>query len=356
MKDAHPTSLFARPPATLPVPPSRLACTRKSLINKIAFISSFIVLGAAVVQACCMVPATYQGSVGQDAQEAVLIHDGGREELVLRVNYRISGTSMPDTFAWVVTVPNEPDAYAVADAKLFEEMFELSERLLVPKTRGRGAKSLDSDAVPQGIELGKRVQVGPYDIQPVRGVGPKALAGLNAWLGKNGFPPEDPAHMTYFVQHKFTFLCVRISPAGQEKTVSGNGLLPPLHLSFKSAAPYYPLRFSSRQGVFDVNLHVLTRSQLDYDKNASTLQRLNWSSQAFKRNVTLTTKEMPETLGKVLAKSVWKGKVGIWRYNNLRCSGVNRGNSISTWKQDIFFADEAVDGRDKTEPTKRDRN
>ena len=45
--------------------------------------------------ACCMVPRTYNGTIGQDAQEAVLIHDDGREELILRINYRITGDTLP---------------------------------------------------------------------------------------------------------------------------------------------------------------------------------------------------------------------------------------------------------------------
>jgi hypothetical protein len=303
------------------------------------FIASLIVWGTVEAPACCMVPATYKGSIAQDAQEAVLMHDGDRQELVLRINYRIAGDTMPDTFAWVVTVPNEPDAYAVADAKLFKEMFELSERLLAPRSQKR-SKGLQTDSlqVPvAGVELGKRVQVGPYDIQPVRGVGPQALTGLNTWLAKNGFPTEPPDHMKYFVHNKFTFLCVRITPGGQEKTVSANGLLPPLHLSFKSAAPYYPLRFSSRQGVFDVNLHVLTRDKLDYNKSAATMKRLNWTSQNYNQNVDLKGKDMPDTLKKVFGKTVWKNGGGTWRYNNLRCTRVNHGDSISTWKEDITF-------------------
>ena len=62
---------------------------------------------------CCMVPAGYKGSITQSGQEAVIFHDNGREELILKINYRISGAEMPDRFAWIITVPNEPDAYAI---------------------------------------------------------------------------------------------------------------------------------------------------------------------------------------------------------------------------------------------------
>lgn len=297
-------------------------------------------LGVIVVLGCCMVPVTYKGSIGQDAQEAVLIYDGNREELVLRINYRIKGVSMPDKFAWVITTPKEPDSYAVADPKLFKDMFKLSRHLVVPQLRyggkGKSAQRM-INSLPEGIKLGKRVKVGPYDIQPVRGVGANALTGLNKWLKSKGFPTEAPDHMTYFIKKNFTFLCIKVTPPEKAKAVSPKGMLPPLHLSFKTASPYYPLRFSSRQGVFDVNLHLLIRKKLDYDASASTLKKLNWTSRTYKRNVLLAEKMMPETLKKVFSKSVWKKNVGTWHYNNLRCSQVNKGDAISKWKTDIFF-------------------
>jgi hypothetical protein len=297
-----------------------------------------VMVTATAALACCMVPVSYKGSIGQDAQEAVLIHDGDREELVLRINYRIKGDKMPEQFVWVITTPHEPDAYAVADAELFSDMFDLAAKLLVPKSRSKGLRKAATDAVvPEGVELGKRVAVGPYDIQPIRGVGPDALQGLNTWLGEHGFPTEAPEHMTYFVKNGFTFLCVRVTPAGEDSAVSAGGPLPPLHLSFRTSVPYYPLRFSSRQGVFDVNLHMLTRNKLDYDESAATLARLNWASRAYKRNVKLTSRRMPDTLTRVFGKSVWKDKIGNWRYNNLRCSQVNKGDSIRKWKEDITF-------------------
>jgi len=245
---------------------------------------------------------------------------------------------MPDTFVWVITTPKEPDAYAVADPLLFEDMFALAEALVVPVNKSM-ARSKETDS-PQaaGVELGKRVQVGPYDIQPVRGVGPHALTGLNLWLKDNGFPTETPDHMTYFVTNNFTFLCVKVTAKEKNQSVEPNGMLPPLHLSFETPVPYYPLRFSSRQGVFDVTLHVLTRSKLDYKKSDQTLTKLNWSSQNYKQNVKLPERQMPATLRKVFGMSAWKDDVNTWWYNNIRCSRVNSRHPISDWKEDVFLS------------------
>ncbi len=290
--------------------------------------------------ACCMVPLSYEGSIGQDAQEAVLIYDEGREDLVLRINYRITGESMPDTFAWVITVPAEPDKYALADEKLFKEMFELARRFVVPAPRSMPTLSCSAfkmgGRISAGLEFGERVNVGPYDIQPVRGVGANALQALNGWLHENGFPTEDESAMRYFVEEGFTFLCVKITAGEEGGAVSPNGLLPPLHLSFKSDGLYYPLRFSSRQGVFDVNLHVLTQKKLDYEKGASTLERIAWGSTNYKRNVKLNKRDFPDALKAVFAKG--KRSQRSWRYNNIRCYRVNRDNSIKTWPEDVFLA------------------
>ena len=135
----------------------------------------------------------------------------------------------------------------------------------------------------------------------------------------------------------FTFLCVKVSAAEGLDAVSSGGMLPPMHLSFESTQPYYPLKFSSRQGVFDVNLHVLTRDKFDYKKSSDTLTRLNWGSQHYNRNVKLKEKDMPKSLKKAFAESAWKGDIKTWRYNNLRCYQVNKGDSISTWNSDITF-------------------
>jgi hypothetical protein len=284
-----------------------------------------------------MVPATYKGTISQSAQEAVLFHANGREELILKINYQIKGDTLPDHFAWVITVPNKPDKYAVADKELFKDVFKWADPLVHPPTLGGGGKDAGNDSDASGLEIGKPVKVGPYTIVPVKALGKQALNGLNQWLGKNGFPREDPKHMAYFVENKFTFLCVRFDPPKGQKTVDKAGGVPPLHLSFKSATPYYPLRFSSRQGVFDVNLYVLTKKKFDYKGSGDSLKRINWSRDGLLPNVKVKPESFPKSLKAVYDKSRFKGYSGVWYLNVLRANGVNRGNTIAKWKKDIFF-------------------
>ncbi len=298
-----------------------------------------IFTSSAVGYACCMLPRTYKGTISQKAQEAVIIHADGRQEMVLRINYQISGKTMPGQFAWVITVPNEPDKYQLADRELFPQMFKLSEHLRPRPRSSKGSKfeqDGDSDS-KNGVELGQRAVVGPYDIQPVRGVGKNAIDGLNRWLAKNGFPREDENHMAYFVKRNFTFLAIKISSSKKDRPVASAGLLPPLHLSFASEKPYYPARFSSRQGVFDINLHIFTQKPLDYDENKSMLKRLNFDNQNFRRNAKLPWKNFPAKLQTVFHKSKFRAKRKTWIYNNIRGRAVNRNNAIAKWKTDIFF-------------------
>ncbi|MFP6904024.1 MAG: DUF2330 domain-containing protein, partial [Verrucomicrobiota bacterium] len=138
-----------------------------------------------LILACCMVPRTYKGTIHQNTQEAVIFHDRGMQDMILRINYEINGEGAPDHFAWIITVPNEPERYAVADAKVYEEVFAWANPLVQPP-RPRGLfhfQSLAEDAaVDKGLAFSEPVEVGPYDIQPVKVKGAEALGELNTWL------------------------------------------------------------------------------------------------------------------------------------------------------------------------------
>lgn len=310
-----------------------------------------IVLTAApYVWACCMVPRNFAGSIGLDAQQAVMFYHDGREDLIVGIDYRIKpktgadNVQMPDRFAWVITVPNEPDRYKLADKELFGQVDHWAySKVTPPRPVNRDAKkSVDSLAVPEeapsnSIELGKREVIGPYDIQPVRGVGPDALTGLNDWLKDNGFPTEDPEHMKYFVEEGFTFLAIKISKPKDEKAVGAAGTLPPLHLSFETEAPYYPLRFSSRQGVFGVNLYVLSTEPVDYKKSLPSLDKMAWSGRDLLRNVSVKTSEFPKRLAESFKHVEDAPADAKWHLNVINARQVNRDNAIAGWDSDVFF-------------------
>ena len=309
-------------------------------MKKIGFVV-VLLIPVHLILACCMVPRTYKGTIHQNTQEAVIFHDRGMQDMILRINYEIDGEGAPDRFAWIITVPNEPERYAVADAKVYEEVFAWADPLVQPP-RPRGLfKNLAEDAAvddQRDLAFSEPVKVGPYDIQPVKVKGAEALGELNAWLSKNDFPTEDPKHMKYFAENGFTFLCIKINPAKGQAAVGTDGDLEPLHLSFKSEDVYYPLRFSSRQGVFDVNLTVLTREKLDYRKSAANLNKIGWSARDLKKNVVVSRDDFPEALAAAYAHSSFnKLAEKHWHLNVIRTRHTNRGNTIAKWDADVFF-------------------
>ena len=313
------------------------------LVAVALFGAGSLILGSAPADACCMLPRGHAATIGQAGQKAVLVHHAGKEDLILAVDYRISGETMPDRFAWVITVPAEPHAYAVVEEEIFREVADWAIPLVTPKPEEswglkRGAGGLDAPVAPAAdLEFGKRTVVGPYDIQPVRARGLHALESLNDWLTENGFPTEDPGHMAYFVREEFTFLAVRVTPPEEGQPVAKGGLLPPLHLSFDSERPYYPLRFSSRMGPLDIDIFALTGEAFDYEASKSTLDRIRWEDVGLLRNVEVIADRLPTRLGKALSKSPLGARKEGWYLNVLRPRRVNADDTIRTWEEDVFF-------------------
>lgn len=245
------------------------------------------------VEACCMLPEAFLGGVGQAEQTALLIHHDGVQDLTLGIRYEITADAqgnMPEKLTWLIALPNEPfeaDGYALAKPSLFDELSSLAREHLVrrlPRPRskqavpeGEGFVEAAGEA-PEGVELGRAVSVGPYDIQPVRGVGQKALDGLNNYLKTRGFPAEDPDHMAWFVEHGFTFLCIEVTPEEGSAQLPKAEALPPLRVRFETEYPYYPLRYSSQQGDFDLALYTMTDRPIDLKRSFYVLHAIGWEN------------------------------------------------------------------------------
>ena len=307
---------------------------------------SFVVIGfyppLAQSPACMMVPLGYDGTVSQDAQKAILVKHGDNEELILRINYKIDGETPPDQIAWIVTVPNEPTQYKLADNTLFDEVGRWSFNL-ADYTPPRWMPSIGcsgSEIRSDSVSLGNRALIGPYDIQPVRATGMDALNDLNQWLNSNQFPTETPDHMKYFVENDFTFLCIKVVAPADATTISQNGDLPPLHMSFKSKDLYYPLKFSSRQGQFSVSLSMITDQPLSNSKLAKVREQLE-SIRMNNDNVHRVSSDIPEDLVKQLNDCVFASAINDddqrWFVNHIWSHRVNDQYPIADWKQDILI-------------------
>lgn len=308
-----------------------------------------LLAAAGTVLSCCMAPASFLGSISQNAQNAIIFHQGDREELILRINYQITGATMPDRFAWIVTTPTEPDAYRVAKPDLFDAMDRWASRLLTPRPKpqatgcglGCGKEPAAGAIMAEeaaALEFGELAEVGPYAIQPVRARGAEALGALNGWLKENGFPSEDPEHMTWFIEKEFTFLCIKVTPPEGESAVPESSVLSPLQISFESVEVYYPLLFSARQGEFALSLYTLTFEPLNFDASMNSLERIHWHGSSLLKNVRVPTEELPSLLESVCNESKLRIPESEWHLNIVSSPVVNRNAEILDWQEDVFLA------------------
>jgi len=204
--------------------------------------------------ACIHAPKHYKGSIAETSQEAVIFHQNGREELILKVAYKVEGDGPgPNQLGWVIPVPNQPDKYAVAERALFKELFDLTK----PVPRG-GFQKFKAPTDTKSIVLLEKTSVGEYTIQPILASGRHAGTALNGWLQKNGFGTLPDENLHYYLENQWTFLAIRIDPAKAGDTLKTTGTFRPLRISFLSDRIVYPLKFSSHQGSFPVNLYVIT--------------------------------------------------------------------------------------------------
>jgi hypothetical protein len=234
-------------------------------------------------------PRSYEGSLEETAQEAILIFQAGddtrsaREDMILKVS--VKGGALTE-FGWVIPFPAPPDIER-EDAALFRELFNYVE---ARKARGHGkasegTKSAGADASPRAVEVISRKTVGSYDTAVVR----DKEGGLNDWLHSNGFQPlEDAEDVLGFYREKdYVFACIKVSDAAlaEGKAVD----LHPLRFSFDTGGRdgiYFPMKLTGLQSEpFDVNLYVFHRywindrlSRFGYEHRGFHLRYRDWDS------------------------------------------------------------------------------
>ena len=317
-------------------------------------------------RACCMVPEDYLGDVGQAEQLALLIHRDGVQDLVLGIKYEITpaeGGKLPEKLTWLIALPTEPmedGGYGLAESSLFDELSVLAQDTLIRHLpRPRSSHGFDAaedapDAVEEaaegGVELGRAVTVGPYDIQPVRGVGQHALDGLNNYLKTRGFPTEDPDHMAWFVEHGFTFLCIEVKPKPGDDALPKGDQLPPLRVRFETEYPYYPLRYSSQQGDFSLSLYTLTDRPIDLKRSAHVLHAIGWENTPGKKLGQYTRWKAPQMVKTKSMFDRWYPLDSVpdetkamleqetqWSFGLFMGRPNPENRPISSWTGDCFF-------------------
>jgi hypothetical protein len=229
--------------------------------------TALTLLLASSAVACLHAPQDSGLKIEQEGQTAVIFWADGRQELFLSVDYEVKGgvpnrKSASTGLAWVIPVPSAPDSYQVAEAGLFDlaraAWHEAKPKVPAIESDGPLARSLGPKSASRGIRLLEKVDVGDYEIQPIQTKDKESGAALNAWLTGNGFAEVPAGNMAYYLERSWTWLAVKAKPAAG----ATKGKLKPLQISFASDEIVYPLKFSSHQGKFRVELYVVTEKPL----------------------------------------------------------------------------------------------
>jgi hypothetical protein len=204
--------------------------------------------------------------VWEPSQTGLLLHDesSGREDLYLRVGFE--GTARD--FGWIVPVPSLPQVEA-APPDLFFECAVLTE----PIVRERGMGCLSGDAgrtlAPGDVEVYDDRRIGLYHSMVVGASDASALAdSLTRWGFLHAQNREQAtAALQHYVDRSWFFAVFRIDPAQVPgETGVWGGTLDPVHLTFASARPVYPLRISalSAAALSEVLLYVCAERRLTF--------------------------------------------------------------------------------------------
>ncbi|MFI6014022.1 DUF2330 domain-containing protein [Streptomyces sp. NPDC051243] len=199
-----------------------------------------------------MVPdGARQVTVGRE--ESVVRWDGRREQIVMRLT--VHGDA--ERVAWIMPVPRRATV-RLGDPALFDELHDVTAPLHRERRhfwpRDDDWPLLTGDASSERrrprppwaaagppVDVVGRQRLGPFDVARLTATDPGALDG---WLDSNGFalPPALDGALRPYVQKRWEYVTVKLTP--QTTGTPLTGTLDPLHLTFRTDEPVYPMRLS----------------------------------------------------------------------------------------------------------------
>jgi hypothetical protein len=196
------------------------------------------------------------------AQETSIVrYDGGQEQIVMRLSVR----SQARDAAWLMPTPTR------ARVTLGENVwFDQLDRLTVPAVErhrhwlprlSTGGPPLAGAPrrSPDGVGVLERQRLGPFEVTTLSAGDSRALA---SWLTSHGYhlPGRLAEALKPYVAQHWTYTAIKLAPEQGRLT----GELDPLHISFASSAPIYPIRLSRlAKTPQSVHLYVLAPHRVD---------------------------------------------------------------------------------------------
>jgi len=190
-----------------------------------------------------------------DRQSALLWQEGGREHMLLSVQY--SGGS--DEFAWVIPVESKPEVTVEKGAPFTElrRVTEIRRRRLARSIEEGASKGMPGGG---GVTVLEQKEEGPYNIAVLSAT---SGGGLYEWLKKNRFAVSKNARgqLDYYIGRKFVFVAARIRNGAQTSSAVkdrlSSGTIAPMHLACRAKELSYPLKMTAvNPGMSEMEIYV----------------------------------------------------------------------------------------------------
>jgi HEAT repeat protein len=260
--------------------------------------SIFLSPSACFADGCFVFRWNKQFDIGEPTQKAIILHDNGRENLVLQVKYE----GPPEEFGWLVPVPGLQEVRK-GSMDCFYELSRLTQEQFGESISSLGRGATMSQAASEAVKVIEIKTVGAYEVAVLAAGDSGKLAG---WLDANNFvfPKDKRDVLDTYVKKGWYFVAIKIDPNQSEfvlvkgspkrgvvqKSIAestreklANGELHPLIISFDSAQCVFPLGISAVNGKpSEISLYVLSSepliSRTIFDKKfAGYLQeRVKW--------------------------------------------------------------------------------
>ncbi len=183
------------------------------------------------------------------SETSVVRWDGREEEIVMRLT--VNGDA--ERAAWIMPVPNRADV-RLGDPEIFETLSDVTAPVYRDRLRfwpedpwpfdddeTDGVGAAPSGGAGPGVGVVDRQRLGPFDVARLTADDPEALG---AWLRDNDFtlPARLKSALRPYVEQNWEYVAVRLSPDSGDTPL--HGALDPIHLTFASDRPVYPMRLS----------------------------------------------------------------------------------------------------------------
>ncbi|HET9381656.1 MAG TPA: DUF2330 domain-containing protein [Streptomyces sp.] len=241
------TRPVTRRPTGLPARPASGRARVFALVLALLAVQLASLAAPAHACGCGAMVTSGQRHVSVDRETSVVRWDGREEQIVMSLT--VGGDA--ERAAWIMPVPHRADV-RLGDAGLFGTLADVT----APVYRDRfhfwpddlwpfddqadGAAAAPRTGAPAGVGVVDRQRLGPFDVARLTANDPDAL---ETWLHDNGFslPARLDSALKPYVEQEWEYVAVRLAPEGGAAL---SGTLDPLHLTFASDAPVYPMRLS----------------------------------------------------------------------------------------------------------------